>query len=133
MFLTVVNSYLIEKGKRKSLAHPTSEGAVLHTNFIEEKNGIPQNASHASVASVSSCHATAITNDGSCPSNVSLNVSGPLNWALYGIDDILRNGRLLLQTSSKQSSLELPSEFWSRDGVDLSEKLCQQIEQDLRW
>ena len=83
---------------------------------------------------MSSGHATVTPNEGSqCLSGVSVNVSGPLNWVLCGIDDILRNGRLLQHSSSKQTSLELPSEFWSSDGVDLSETFCQQIEQDLQW
>ena len=132
--LTIVNSYLIEKDKRKSLTHPTNDGAVLHTSCIRENSGIPRNTFHASAANMSSRHATIITNESSqCPSGVSVNVSGPLNWVLCGIDDILRNGRLLLHSSSKQTSLELPSEFWSSDGVDLSETLCQQIEQDFQW
>ena len=93
---------------------------------------------------MSNHHATVVTNQGGCPSHgvssnnnsAKVNVSGhgPLNWVLCGIDDILRNGRLLLYSSSKQTSLELPREFWSGDGVDLSaEMLHQQIEQDLQW
>ena len=134
--LTTVNSYLIEKDKRKSLTHPTqNDSAVSHTSqCIQENSGIPRNTFRTSAANMSSCHATVITDEGSqCPSDVSMNISGPLNWVLCGIDDILRNGRLLLHSSSKQTSLELPSEFWSSDGVDLSETLCQQIEQDLQW
>jgi hypothetical protein len=130
----LVNSYLIEKDRRKSLAQPTNDSAVLHTSAscIQENGGMPHNTSHASVANR---HATVITNEGSCPGGVSdpVDVSGPLNWVLCGIDDILRSGRLLLHSSSKQTSLELPCEFWSRDRVDLSETLCQQIEQDLQW
>ena len=137
--LYTVNSYLIEKDKRKSLAHPTNDSAVLHTSTscIQENDGMPQNTFHASVVNMSSCHTTVITNEGtcSCPGSASntVSVSGPLNWVLCGIDDILWSGRLLLHSSSKQTSLELPSEFWSGDRVDLSEMLCQQIEQDLQW
>ena len=138
--LATVNSYLIEKDKRKSLAHPTNDSAVLHTSTscIQENDGMLQNNNFcASVANMSNHHTTVITNDGtrSHPDSASntVSVSGPLNWVLCSIDDILRNGRLLLHSSSKQTSLELPSGFWSRDKVDLSETLCQQIEQDLQW
>ena len=137
--LATVNSYLIEKDKRKSLAHPTNDSAVLHTSTscIQENDGMPQSTFCASVANMSNHHTTVITNDGtrSHPDSASntVSVSGPLNWVLCSIDDILRNGRLLLHSSSKQTSLELPSGFWSRDKVNLSETLCQQIEQDLQW
>ena len=137
--LATVNSYLIEKDKRKSLAHPTNNSAVLHTSTscIQENDGMPQNNFRASVVDMSNRHTTVITNDGTCshPDSASntVSVSGPLNWVLYSIDDILRSGRLLLHSSSKQTSLELPSGFWSRDKVDLSETLCQQIEEDLQW
>ena len=143
---TAVNSYLIEKDKRKSLARPTNDSAVLHASCNQEIDGIPRNTFHVSAAnSMSNHHATVVTNQSGCPSHgvsnnnnnsAKVNVSGhgPLNWVLCGIDDILRNGRLLLHSSLKQTSLELPREFWSGDGVDLSaEMLHQQIEQDLQW
>ncbi len=121
------------------MAQPTNDSTVLHTSAscIQEHSGMPQNVFHASAVStsMSNRHAMVITNEGSCPGGVSdpVDVSVPLNWVLCGIDDILRSGRLLLHSSSKQTSLELPCEFWSRDRVDLSETLCQQIEQDLQW
>ena len=92
---------------------------------------MPQNTFHASVANMSN-HQTA-TNESSHPSGISVDVSESLNCVLCGVDEILQNGRLLLHSSLKQTSLELPKEFWSSDRVELSETLCQQIEQDLQW
>ena len=134
--LSIVNSYLIEKDKRKSLTQPTNgSSATSHTSScIQENCGIPQNTSLTSVTNNVTSNRHAATNEISYP-DISVNSSGPLSWVLFGIDDILRNGRMLLHSSSKQTSLELPSDFWSSDyGVqDLSETLCQQFEQDLQW
>lgn len=134
--LTTVNSYLIEKDKRKSLTQPANDSAAPHTSCVQENNGMSQNliTFHTSAASMSS-HQIVANEGSSHSSKISVNVSGSLNWVLCEIDDILRNGRLLLHgSSSKETSLELPKEFWgSGDRVELSEMLCQQIEQDLQW
>ena len=127
---SVVNSYLIEKDKRRSLTQPTDGSATSHASGL---HGIPQDSCRISAISIHNRHPGTLTNEITGPS-VSMNLSASLSWVLFGIDDILRNARLLLHTSSKQTSLDLPSEFWNNDdGVALSETLCQQFEQDLQW
>ena len=66
---------------------------------------------------------------------VGVNVTASVSWGEVEIDQLLKNGRLLLHSSSlEQTSLKLPSSFW-RDGenVVLSEHLRHCIEQDLQW
>lgn len=58
----------------------------------------------------------------------------PLIWGKLGsVDELLRNGQVLLLCSSEQTSLKLPSDFWSVEQVALTETLCRLFEQELHW
>lgn len=52
---------------------------------------------------------------------------------LDSMDELLRNGQVLLHCSSEQASLKLPSDFWSVGHVTLTETLSQLFEQELHW
>ena len=130
---SVVNSYLIEKDKRKSLTQPTTDHHVAsHSSSCDQENdGIPQNTTHASatltdtLSTSTNSHCTVTSNP-----SISVNVSGSLNCTVFRVDDL----KLLLHGSSKQTSLELPYSFWRSDEKEVwSETLCQQIEEDLQW
>lgn len=74
------------------------------------------------------------TNEDNHPVMTDIPPASPLMWGELGsVDELLRNGQVLLHCSSEQTSLKLPSNFWSVGKVALTEALCQLLEQELHW
>ena len=53
---------------------------------------------------------------------------------VLGLDELLKFGKVLLVTASRQTSLDLPRNFWSEDyTISTTGHLYDSIEQDFEW
>ena len=124
MYLFVVHSYLSEHNTRKEVSRVTPQTTANQETLTNKTTNLPQAALTAHTSSNELSHA---------PAAVGVTVTGQLSFYAFSLDKLLRNGRVVLHEASEETSLNLPSDFWTGDQVNLSESLCQHFEQDLQW